>query len=372
MADDAADAWARLLATLAQAGTVVSGPLGGRTDRELAEGYRHLTRVLSIATEMLVEKGDRARPAFTRWMSPYRKMLGDNPGTIYDAAMIDPALTYRLSGLRGSAAYLGICVYGTAADGARRIVGNLDDVDLPLGEDGSFEVWLGSYPPGAVGIALDADATDVMVRQYFVDPAMETPATYDIEAAPSVGAPPPLTQAEIAVRLDAVGAYVRDIVEAETTLSALVAAVTPAVLRAGAEFVDAGGVPTDPPIDPAVVARVMPSPAIQYAGSWFDDLGDDEVLLVEGTVPTCRYWSIQLLSRFMESGDYRYEAVYLSGADIAHVAGERFVVGVAHRDPGLDHWITTTGLTSANIAVRALLAEGTLDVTFRRERLPLP
>ena len=77
----------------------------------------------------------------------------------------------------------------------------------------------------------------------------------------------------------------------------LVAAVSNAVFRMGADFVDSGGVPVDPPIDPSVIVRVMPTPAIQYSGGWFDDLGDDEVLVIEGTMPQCRYLSIQLLTR---------------------------------------------------------------------------
>ncbi len=146
MTTRAGEAWSAMLASLAEAAAVVEGPLGARTDRERAEGYRHLTRVLSIACEMLLEKGDTSRPEFTRWMNPHRKMLGDNPGTIYDAALIDPSSTYRITGRRGTEAYLGICVYGTDAGGGRRIVGNIDDVDMAVGEDGSFEVWLSATP----------------------------------------------------------------------------------------------------------------------------------------------------------------------------------------------------------------------------------
>jgi hypothetical protein len=366
-------AWTRLLAQLDQAAAIVTGPLGARTARERAEGMRHITRVLSIASEMLLEKGDVARPAFTCWMSPQRKMLGDNPGTIYDAAMIDPTLTYRISGDRGSCAYLGVCVYGTAADGARRVVGNIDDDELAVAPDGSFELWLAPQrPPDAVSfLPLQADATDVMVRQYFVAPENEVPATYTIEAVPGAGPPPPLTEEVLAARLDAVGAFVRDIVEAEATLSALIASITPSTLRGGSEFVDAEGKPTDPPIDPAAVARVMPSPSIDYAGSWFDDLADDEAIVVEGRAPVCRYWSVQLLSRWMESGDYRHHPVALTGREIAVDADGTFRIVVAHRDPGVPNWLATTGLRAGSIAVRALRAEGGLEIHFTRSPLPL-
>lgn len=361
-------AWERLLGSLAEAGRVVSGPHGGRDDRELAEGYRHLTRVLSIATEMLVEKGDPRHPAFTRWMSAHRKMYGDNPGTVYDAAVLDPALVYRIAGHRGACSYLGFCLYGTGDGGAKRIAGNLDDDQMSFGSDGSFELWLGGPERSDNWLPLEADITEVMVRQYFVDPAAAQ-ATYTIEVVPSLGPPPVLTSEVLAARLDALGAYVRDTVEAETTLSALSASISTAVFRHGGEYVDAAGRPTDAPVDASVVVRVMPTPAIQYSGQWFDDLGDDEVLVVSGRVPDCRYWSIQLLTRFMESGDWVHAPVFLSSRDIVANPDGTFAVHIAHTDPGLGNWIATTGLRSANVAVRALKATGTLDVSFQRRPL---
>src|SRR4051812_34393531 len=356
-------AWERLLDRLRDTAVIVTGPIGARNERERAEGFRHITRVLAIATEMLVEKGDPAHPAFTRWMTPYRKMYGDNPRTVYDAAIIDADHSYRIAGHRGTSAYLGFCLYATDPGGAKRIVGNLDDDELTFSADGSFEVLLGGD-----GMALDRATSEVMVRQYFVDPETEQEATYTIETVPPSGPPPPPTERELAARLDALGSYVHDTVEAETTLSALSASISTAVFRAGAEYVDRHGAPTDPPLDASVVVRVMPTPAIQYSGMWFDDLGDDDVLVIEGTAPTCRYWSVQLLTRFMESGDWLHHRVFLTGSDIDVAADGSFRVVVAHTGPGDGNWLATSGIRNGNIAVRALKAEGTLDVRFSRER----
>ncbi len=356
-------AWDGLLERLAEAAAVVEGPIGAQSERERAEGHRHLLRILSIATEMLVEKGDPERPEFTRWMSAHRKMYGDNPGTVYDAAIIEGSRSYVIRGNRGSCAYLGFCLYGTDDKGAKRIAGNLDDDDIAFTADGSFEITL---QPGGGDLALDPDVTEVMVRQYFVDPETEQQATYTIEQEPGAGPPPPLTEDVLAARLDRLGDYVRDTVEAEATLSALSASIATAVFRAGNEYVDADGDPAPPPVDLAAVVRVMPTPAIQYSGQWFDNLRDDEAILIEGTVPDCRYWSISLLSRFMESGDWVHHPVALTGRDVGVAAGERFRVAVSHADPGGVTWLATTGLTSANIAVRALKADGVLDLQFTR------
>ena len=356
-------AWDVLLERLAEAGDIVEGPVGAQNDRERAEGHRHLLRILAIATEMLVEKGDPERPEFTRWMSAHRKMYGDNPGTVYDAAIIDGSRSYRIRGNRGSCAYLGFCLYGTSETGAKRIAGNVDDDQLDIGPDGAFTIEL---RPGGGDLPLDPDVTEIMVRQYFVDPETEQPATYTIEQVPTAGPPPPLSEEVLAGRLAALGTYVRDTVEAEVTLSALSASIATAVFRAGNEYVDADGNPAPPPVSMDAVVRVMPTPAIQYSGQWFDDLGDDEAILIEGTVPDCRYWSISLLSRFMESGDWVHHPVALTGRDIGGSAGERFRVVVAHSDPGRATWLSTSGLRSASIAVRALKASDVLDLQFSR------
>ena len=287
--------------------------------------------------------------------------------------MVDGARTYVIRGHRGGTTYLGICAYGTAEDGARRIVGNLDDADLAIGEDGTFEVWVGpadaDVPGGADHLVTEPDVTDLMVRQYVHDVDTEVEGTYAIHAADDAGPPPPLDEQSIARRLDQLGTWVRETIELEATLSALSASVTESVFRHGGEFVDREGQAVDPAIDVGVIRRVMPAPSIQYAGQWFDDLGDDEALVVTGVAPNCRYWSIQLLTRWMESGDWVHHPVFLTGRDVTLDDDGRFRVVVAHRDPGDGDWLATTGLRSANLAVRALRADDVLDVTFERVSL---
>jgi hypothetical protein len=71
----------------------------------------------------------------------------------------------------------------------------------------------------------------------------------------------------------------------------------------------------------------------------------------------------------MESGDWEHHPVILTDRDLVLDPDGTFRVHVAHRDPGRGNWLATTGVTSGNIAVRALRAEGNLDIEFRREKL---
>ncbi len=364
-------AYRHLLESLGEAGDIITGPIGARNARERAEGFRNITRVLSIALEMLLEKGDRAHPAFTRWINPRRKLLGDNPWTYYDAALLDPKLCYRIHGRHNAPTYLGFCVYGTAEDGARRIVGSLDDTDMHFEDDGSFELFLSAERPAEARnwIEFEPDASDVLARQYFLTPAEQEPATYEIEATPRPPAPAALTEEEFAARLAAVEAWMLDVINVEATISALAEHSTPHLLREGAEYNAKEGENDGPPIDPSYVAKAMPSPAILYTGSWVNDLGDDEVMVVEGRPPNARYWSVQLLSRWMESPDYLHHQVFFTQENITLEPDGSFRVVMAHRDPGVPNWLDTTGLASGNITVRALKTEDeTLDIQFRREK----
>ena len=350
-----AAAWDRFTDLLAEARSVVTGPIGGRDERELAEGLRHLTRLVSVATEMFVEKGDPARPAFTRWMNPWRKFMGDNPGTVYDAAILSPALTYRIRGERGEADYLGVCVYGTGENGSRRVVRNID-TEIQYDDSGRFEVVLDGLEP---------DASDLLVRQYFRTDGARL-ASYDITAEPGAGPPPPLTIDELASRLERAGRWVRDLLEVEATLSALSEQGAAEEMRAPA----GAGVHAMGEIDWDVVNRVQPTPEIHYSGGWFVDLADDEAILVEDAAG--RGVRLGAVADALD-GERRPPAPHRRTDRRAarHRRRDGSRSSSRTRDPGVPNWLETTGHRHGNAVFRALHPQGDVDVTFRRVRLPL-
>ncbi len=365
-------AWERVLDAVRSANETIAGPLGARTPRELAEGHRHVANLLSLGLETWVEHGDPLRPVFTRWMTPFRKVYGDNPWTIYDSAQIEGSSTYELRGdLRGPT-YLGVCIYGRAENGDRRIIANVDDVELKADADGSTTITFvatgAEAPAGAKNIVrLEADADELMVRQYFVARTAQRDASYRLRRTPAAPPPPPLDDATIAERLERVAEYVSGSAVLELTLSALMASGTPDSLRHGGSYDGGGEAGLDDHIDPMVITKLTPSPAIQYTGSWMEGLAEDEMVVITGAVPTCRFWSIQLMNRFMESPDFLHHDVYLTGEDVSVDADGRFRIVIAHRDTGDDHVLETTGLSSVHVALRAIRAHDPWEVEFSRE-----
>ncbi len=362
-------AYLEFLDTLRDAVKVINGPLGARDERERAEGLRHLLRLASLATEQFVEKGSIDHPQFTRWMDAGRKLLGDNPWTIYDSAQVFADNTYRIYGQRGESTYMGFCVYGTTENGDRCIVSNIDDTDMSIDESGHFELFLGrDRPVGASNwVALDDRATDVMVRQYFLDNDHSKQGLCAIEKVGVTDKPGPVSDDVLAEQINKAAEYFTEVINVEANISALMEESTPVLLRNGDSY---DGDDDAIPIDFHWVAKALPTAAITYTGSWVANLGDDEAMVVEGIAPEARYWSVQLLSRWMESPDYVNNQVFFSSNNVVLDENGRFRIVIAHRDPGVDNWLNTTGLRNANIAFRALHARSPeLDVSFSRVKL---
>ena len=79
------------------------------------------------------EYADSATPALVQYMDETQKFGVDNPDQLYLWARISGKYRYRLSGPRGTAAYIGIGIYaGSAGRGGRRTVAYLNGDDLPL------------------------------------------------------------------------------------------------------------------------------------------------------------------------------------------------------------------------------------------------
>ena len=87
---------------------------------------------------------------------------------------------------------------------------------------------------------------------------------------------------------------------------------------------------------------------------------------MEGRAPACRYWSVQLCSRWLESRDYASRRVILNYTQVPLAADGTFRIAIAHRDPGLPHWLDTAGHSEGGAIFRWLLPEDDRErPTFR-------
>lgn len=348
---------------------IINGPLGAKSEREKAEGIRHVLRLTSLAMEQYIEKNRADQPQFTRWMDSGRKLLGDNPYTIYDVAMLDRELSYRVHGRFNKASYVGFVVYGTKENGDRCIVSHIDDENLKLNDDGSFDLLLSRKKPENCDnwLELGEFTSELMIRQYFLDNDRSDEAIYHIECLEFPRVDRTLTDESLARSIRVAQDYINDILNAEVTIASLSSETTPVLLRDGENFDNEAGVET---IDYKWVAKAMPTPAITYTGFWINDLGDDEAILIEGKAPDARYWSLQFISRWMESPDYLNREVFFTPHNTRLNDDGSYRIVVAHQDPGVPNWLDTTGIRFGTIALRALLCrEPELKMESRRVKL---
>jgi hypothetical protein len=373
-------AFRKLLTDLEEAAAVLTGPKGTADAIERAEGFRYLTRVLSGALDMHLERADPERPALTRMLTPTRKFLGDNPDTDYDYFPVRSECTYRIRGVRGNVTYIGFCLYDEREGGGIEVGGNLADEQLTYGPGGSFEIILSATrPPAAANwLELRPRAYCMLVRQYYLDREKESRSEIEVEALESALPFPPFDEAALTERFAAVGRYVRETVDLSASLS--VYASLQVIENAGkhSEGEVVGGMVREDrlakaqalaeTIDPKVILGHMPTPDIMYAGAWWE-LDDDEAILVEGPLPRARYWAVQIFNRWLESPDYRYLKVAINSAQAEPRADGTFRIVLAHRDPGVPNWIETAGHRSGQICLRALLCREPLAISFRRVKL---
>jgi len=117
-------------------------------------------------------------------------------------------------------------------------------------------------------------------------------------------------------------------------------------------------------IDPKLIKNNLPGPGIQYIGGGFK-LAPDETIVIEGGDVPCRYWNLQILTRYLESGDYRHHKVGISNRDIVKDDDDQFRIYAAAEDPGTKNWISTQGYAHGQILIRTLLASPMMEASFR-------
>jgi hypothetical protein len=358
MASESRIAFDALLETLQEVATRFAGDEWMVTaPDDVAEALRSILHLLSTGMETQFED-DPSRPVFHELVTPWRKMLGDNPDARYHDARVDPAGVYRVRGTTGGAVYVSFTVEAGGVDGGmpERTAGVLNDSQFDIAEDGSFELTIGGPEQSRAWLPLPADATRVTVRHYWE--RQKLPA---FPPAPSLGLAIELIDGEVPTRPaqpsdDSVAASIRRMATfvRSRTLESIPAPGTgnppPFVSRVPNEFAQ-----PVPPGDHALAA----ADAAYSMAPYF--LGPDEALVMRVRWPDCRYGGVALWNRQLQTFDYLRGQVGLNRAQaIAGDDGTATIV-IAHHDPGVPNWLTTEGRGFGLVFWRFLLADGPIE-----------
>ena len=360
-----------------------------------------MLRLISAAQDLEFEQ-DRRFPVLTRMMTPTRKFKGDGTDTLYREAKLDEGLVYKLSLRRGDDLFYSATVYAYDEEDTYYIADHLIDDDIVW--DNVFgqqiaEIYLSEKrPEGARNwIELASTRPILFTREYFpefvdsTDRGRFRTAVMNLECLSEIAPLEHYDEPQLEAGLQRVVDFIDDASDVSIGLSIFVGLNrieyqgageggtgerkgTMTRIQEGEIVLDEASSDEHTPeelaamIDPKLVKNNLPGPGIQYIGGWFK-LAPDEAIVVEGTDVPCRYWNLQILTRYLESGDFRHHKVGIGNRQVTKDADGSFRIYAAAEDPGSENWISTQGYTNGQILIRTLLADPPMEATFKVVKL---
>jgi hypothetical protein len=317
------------------------------SERELLEGLRVIARVSSLCSQLSVE-ADPSHPSFFDMCSPTRMIGGPNPDGNYYLAMIRGDRRYRITGTRGSTAYLGFQILAGTGMTPRRMSGYVSDVDLVL-SSGEFALVLSADEPadlaGAQWVQIPGDASSVVVREYIGDRASEELATLRIEAL-DPDPITPLTDSELADQFTAMAWTLMKLVTLHRTIKPELLDRPNTLLTA--EAADLGAADTTPD-------------NLYMMGTF--GLDPDQALVLDIAPPDTRYWNVTLESIWHECLEPRRRHSSVTNRAVQPDSNGQVRIAISAQDFGFGHWLDTGGRHRGFVVLRWLDNPSPPDVT---------
>jgi hypothetical protein len=326
---------------------------GLRDPMDRAEARRMVMFHLHHAIEVYFEPSPE-RPAWKRFVTPEKKLLGDNPDAIYYATPVSAAHRYRIRGNAAGATYTSFTVELSGLDGANPsgLGATLNDSELEIAPDGSYEIVASaSKPERGNWLRLDEHASSLSTRHYY---ERETSIAADqlhhvplaIDRLDLDAPPPPPSDASVAAGIRRVASFLRT--------SVAPARRDPARLPPWVSTQP--NVFPPPKRDDSNVQVGFAAKDNVYSMAPFA-LRDGEALVIRGRFPKCRFANVVLWNRHLQTFDYRYRRVSLNRKQAQQGADGSFRIVVAARDPGVPNWLDTEDRSFGTVFWRFLLPE---------------
>jgi len=319
-------AWSEFCDELKSAGNVLLSPGAPRDPFQQAEGMRYLSRLTRAGLEAYVEYPDPSFPQLRRMVHETVKMGADNPDNYYLNAQISGKYEYKILGKRNSVNHISFHTqngnYGRT--GGLAPCGKIDNDNLEVDADGSFEIYMTKEPRGKNWLRIEDETSLFMVRQTFSDRSTEAPAHLEVINLSGQKKPGPLTAAQMD--------------EGLKTASMLVGGASLLFARWARDFKK--HMNQLPMFDPGKSNAAGGDDSIIYYHSyWKIDPG--EILMIDVKPPECDAWNFQLDNYWMESLDYRFHNICINKHSASYEPDGTVRIAVSHEDPGLPNWIET-------------------------------
>lgn len=326
---------------------------GLRGPLDQAEARRLVMFHLHHGIEVYFEPSPE-RPAWKRFVTPEKKLLGDNPDAIYYATPVSAALRYRIRGNVAGATYTSFTVEVGGVEGKNPtgLGATLNDSEFEIAPDGSYEITASAEKPERGNwLRLDPGASSLSTRHYYerelsiaADQLHHIPLAIDRE---NLTAPPPSpSEASVAAGIRRVANFLRTSVAPARRDPAL---LPPWVSLTPNQF-------PQPKKDDSNTKVGFAAKDNVYSMAPFV-LAPDEALVIRGRFPKCRFANVVLWNRHTHSFDYRYRRVSLNRKQTRLEADGSFKIVLASSDPGVPNWLDTEGRASGSVFWRFQLPE---------------
>jgi hypothetical protein len=330
---------------------------------DIADGERFIMHVLETGLHFWME-ADPERPVFKPYVTPTRKLLGDNPDSLYFFAPIRGDRSYRIRGNIAGATFSSFTVEGGSSEGEHGTgsISVIDDTTMEIDAKGNYEIIVSAKEHKGNWLALASDAGQITTRHYFerkrciaADPNVKLHLT--IEPLDPPADLPVTNDASIAHAIHRVTNFVKSMTIGQPS-------------------------PDDQDSRPtwvSVVPNRFNKPGKYLSGAYGNLKADyamapyflnpDEGLIIEGRFPRCRFANVVLWNRFMQTYDYINRRVSLNRKQITLEPDGSFRIVIAHRNPGIPNWLDTEGRPAGLIYWRFVLPEEDVE-TPKAETLP--
>jgi hypothetical protein len=385
------DAFDRMIADFQAARDAIDTPAlypPPATERNLAEGYRYVVGFMLSGIERAL--GDPLYPRFRRAIQPMNRSTIDNADAVYLATEIDGNHAYRIRGRAGDTRHwrgespapgrrapqyvIFELASGYAGDsgslaemapGSRVNTATLDSHKLQVDADGTFEILIAPEKPADYTGNFMASRREsrgrefignfLTCRELFHDWANEDLLDLEIlrtgcEAEPR----PPLDPAGAIAMLDRIGTIAKNQVHfwnAFNTITLETYGKRPG--SAGGEsarpFMPSNDM--NPPNALGLATGGGQSTNI-YSGGVFR-LQPEQALVITTRVPVQpSFMGFHLANLWGESLDFESYPANLNQHMLEPSADGSYRWVVAHRDPGVANWVSTTGLPEGYLTIR--------------------
>ncbi|MEO8696583.1 MAG: DUF1214 domain-containing protein [Acidimicrobiales bacterium] len=320
---------------------------GGHDELTTLEGYLWLIEYSSAMLEQYVH-ADARHPIVMPMVTPFRRFQGDLSLARHNyVAELDPAYTYRLRCVPGTAAFHSVTVHGGEHGGgqADRVVGKLSSDELILARGGTFDIILSRDERDGNWIPLGDEPGSLITREFFDDaPAVRREARWHIE---NLSAPVParLDDARMAGGL-------------QSALNNVKLAAERYPRPIGQPVFGRGNVnefAAFHQFTPGAVTGWGNLDAIHTTMPYA--LEPDEAIVIDGGAAVdCAWWGITQNNRYLASFGAG-EPVHLAGRSV-HVDGDgNWAAVLSPVDPGRPNWLSTAGHRHGVVRIRWLLAK---------------